>query len=63
VHPPGGLSFEATAPGERERLLLLEEHAMLVLDERGTHVGLLAAGGAYARLYQAQFAQAMKEVA
>jgi ATP-binding cassette, subfamily B, multidrug efflux pump len=30
--------------------------------EQGTHVGLLAAGGAYARLYAAQFAQAMAEV-
>jgi ATP-binding cassette, subfamily B, multidrug efflux pump len=31
--------------------------------EQGTHTELLAAGGAYAQLYQAQFAQAMAEVA
>jgi ATP-binding cassette subfamily B protein len=31
--------------------------------EQGTHAVLLAAGGAYARLYQAQFAQAIAEVA
>jgi len=31
--------------------------------EQGTHDALLASGGAYARLYQAQFAQAMAEVA
>jgi ATP-binding cassette, subfamily B, multidrug efflux pump len=31
--------------------------------EQGTHTELLAAGGAYARLYQAQFASAMAEVA
>jgi ATP-binding cassette, subfamily B, multidrug efflux pump len=31
--------------------------------EQGTHAELLAAEGAYARLYQAQFAQAMAEVA
>jgi ATP-binding cassette subfamily B multidrug efflux pump len=31
--------------------------------EQGTHSTLVAAGGAYARLYQAQFAQAMEEVA
>jgi ATP-binding cassette subfamily B multidrug efflux pump len=30
--------------------------------EQGNHTSLLAAGGAYARLYQAQFAQAMEEV-
>ena len=29
--------------------------------EQGTHEGLLAAGGAYARLYAAQFSQAMAE--
>ena len=30
--------------------------------EQGTHGTLLAAGGAYARLYAAQFADAMVEV-
>lgn len=30
--------------------------------ERGTHASLLAAGGAYARLYEAQFAAPAAEV-
>ena len=30
--------------------------------EQGTHHELLAAGGAYARLYQSQFAQALAAV-
>jgi ATP-binding cassette subfamily B protein len=42
-------------------LILVMEDGHIV--EQGTHAGLLAAGGAYARLYQAQFAQAMEEVA
>jgi ATP-binding cassette, subfamily B, multidrug efflux pump len=42
-------------------LILVMEDGHIV--EQGTHDSLLAAGGAYARLYQAQFAQAMAEVA
>jgi ATP-binding cassette subfamily B protein len=38
-------------------LILVMEDGSIV--EQGTHVDLLAAGGAYARLYQAQFAQAL----
>ena len=42
-------------------MILVMENGHIV--EQGTHASLLAAGGAYARLYQAQFAQAMEEVA
>ena len=41
-------------------LILVMEAGRIV--EQGTHAGLLAAGAAYARLYEAQFAQAMTEI-
>ncbi len=41
-------------------LILVMEDGQIV--EQGTHAKLLAAGGAYARLYQAQFAQALAAV-
>ena len=42
-------------------LILGMEHGDIV--EQGTHESLVTAGGAYQRLYQAQFAQAVAEVA
>jgi ATP-binding cassette subfamily B multidrug efflux pump len=41
-------------------VILVMEHGTIV--EQGTHDDLIAAGGAYARLYSAQFAQAAVEV-
>ncbi|MEU5398989.1 ABC transporter ATP-binding protein [Streptomyces sp. NPDC005963] len=41
-------------------VILVMENGAIV--EQGTHDGLLAAGGAYARLYSAQFAEAVAEV-
>jgi ATP-binding cassette subfamily B protein len=40
-------------------ILVMEDGAIV---EQGTHASLLATGGAYARLYSAQFAQAVAEV-
>ena len=42
-------------------LILVMEHGDIV--EQGSHESLVTAGGAYQRLYQAQFAQAVAEVA
>jgi ATP-binding cassette, subfamily B, multidrug efflux pump len=41
-------------------VILVMEHGTIV--EQGTHDELIAAGGAYAKLYSAQFAQAVAEV-
>jgi ATP-binding cassette subfamily B multidrug efflux pump len=42
-------------------LILVMEHGDIV--EQGTHESLVTAGGAYQRLYQAQFAEAVAEIA
>ncbi|MGV9418698.1 ABC transporter ATP-binding protein [Streptomyces sp. NPDC003674] len=44
---------------DADTILVMENGAIV---EQGAHTELLAAGGAYARLYQAQFAQAVAEV-
>ncbi|OAH10358.1 ABC transporter ATP-binding protein [Streptomyces jeddahensis] len=44
---------------DADTILVMENGAIV---EQGSHETLLAAGGAYARLYQAQFAQAVAEV-
>lgn len=44
---------------DADTILVMENGAIV---EQGTHGDLLAAGGAYARLYKAQFAQAVAEV-
>nr|WP_043603367.1 MULTISPECIES: ABC transporter ATP-binding protein [Protofrankia] len=44
---------------DADTILVMDNGAIV---EQGDHTSLLAAGGAYARLYQAQFAQAVAEV-
>ncbi|MEU7646224.1 ABC transporter ATP-binding protein [Streptomyces huasconensis] len=44
---------------DADTILVMEDGAIV---EQGTHDALLAAGGAYARLYAAQFAEAVAEV-
>ncbi|MET8407252.1 ABC transporter ATP-binding protein [Streptomyces sp. NPDC005195] len=44
---------------DADTILVMEDGSIV---EQGAHAELLAAGGAYARLYQAQFAQAVAEV-
>ncbi|WP_326787972.1 ABC transporter ATP-binding protein [Streptomyces sp. NBC_00151] len=44
---------------DADTILVMEDGAIV---EQGTHADLLESGGAYARLYQAQFAQAVAEV-
>ena len=44
---------------DADTILVMEDGAIV---EQGAHAELLASGGAYARLYQAQFAQAVAEV-
>ena len=43
---------------DADLILVMEDGAIV---EQGTHDSLLAAQGAYARLYQAQFAAAIEE--
>ncbi len=44
---------------DADTILVMENGAIV---EQGDHTGLLAADGAYARLYQSQFAQAAVEI-
>ncbi|MHC5908294.1 ABC transporter ATP-binding protein [Streptomyces sp. S6] len=44
---------------DADTILVMEDGSIV---EQGSHTDLLAAGGAYARLYKAQFAQAVAEV-
>jgi ATP-binding cassette, subfamily B, multidrug efflux pump len=44
---------------DADLILVMEDGAIV---EQGTHTALLAAGGAYARLYQAQFSGAIVDV-
>ncbi|MDI3390243.1 ABC transporter ATP-binding protein [Streptomyces sp. B-S-A8] len=44
---------------DADTILVMEDGSIV---EQGSHAGLLASDGAYARLYQAQFAQAVAEV-
>jgi ATP-binding cassette subfamily B protein len=44
---------------DADTILVMEDGSIV---EQGAHAELLESGGAYARLYQAQFAQAVAEV-